>query len=497
MTTPVETTLTGSYDPLIVALSVVIAVAASYAALDLAGRVAASKGWAFAAWLVSGSVAMGVGIWSMHFTAMLAFRLPVAVSYDWPRVLQSFFVAILASTLALYVVSREKMTNASAIASGVLMGSGISALHYMDMLAMRMRADCHFNFILVALSVVFAITFSYSALRLGSHFRDVSVEAWRKIGSASFMGAGICAMHYTGMAAATFVATGVEPDLTHSVMVSVLGTSAFIIVSLLVLGFAMLSSLVDRRFQAQAFELALARANMELVRVGRASSLGELAASIAHEINQPLGAVVNSANAALRWMASQPPNLEEVREATTLTAREANRASEVIAKIRALLKEEPARMERVDLNEVIREALALAGSDIAKGRTAVKTELSADAATVSGDRVQLQQVMLNLISNAIEAMQALQDRPRKLRIKSATDSKAVNVSVEDTGVGLSQEDPERIFHPFFTTKRDGIGMGLSLSRSIIEAHRGRLWVEPRSPHGAVFQFSVPKSDGAE
>jgi len=147
---PAGATLPGSYDPFIVALSAVIAVASSYAALDLAGRVTASKGRAFAAWLTCGSVVMGIGIWSMHFTAMLGFKLPVPVSYDWRKVLQSFFVAVLASSLALYLVSRKKMSNARAIGGGVMMGFGIAPLHYLDMLAMRMRADCHYNFMLVA-----------------------------------------------------------------------------------------------------------------------------------------------------------------------------------------------------------------------------------------------------------------------------------------------------------------------------------------------------------
>src|SRR3984885_3744069 len=493
---PAGTTLTGSYDPFIVALSVVIAVASSYVALDLAGRVTAYKGWRFGAWLTCGSVAMGIGIWSMHFTAMLGFKLPVPVSYDWRTVLLSFIVAVLASSLALYLVSRKKMSGARAVVGGVVMGAaGITPLHYLDTLAMRMRAYCHFDSTLVVLSVVFAIVFSYSALRLAFYFRDATAEAMRKIGSAPFLASAICAMHYTGMAATTFRASGVEPDLTQSVSVSALGTTGIIIVTLLILGLAMLSSLVDRRFEAQALQLALAQANMELVYVGRAASLGELALSIAHEINQPLGAVVNSASAVLRWLGNEPPDLQEAREAATQTVGAANRASEVIARIRALLKKETPRMERLDLNEVIHEVLALAGNEIAKGRVVVKSELSATAPIILGDRVQLQQVLFNLIINAIEAMQAVKDRPKELRITSTTDSSVVQVSVEDTGVGLGQEDLDRIFHPFYTTKRHGIGMGLSISRSIIEAHGGQLWVVSRSPSGAVFQFSLAKADG--
>jgi NO-binding membrane sensor protein with MHYT domain/anti-sigma regulatory factor (Ser/Thr protein kinase) len=494
---PAGMPLAGSYDPLVVALSVVIAVAASYAALDLAGRVAAGKGWSFATWLTCGSLTMGVGIWSMHFTGMLAFSLPVPVSYYWPTVVLSYAVAVAAATLALYVVSRKAMSSARAVGSGVVMGGGIAALHYLDMAAMRMTADCRFDSLLVALSVVLAIAFSYCALRLAFHFRDAKKEvAWRKLGSACVMGTAICAMHYTGMAAATFTSSGTESDLSHSVTVSSLGTTGIITVTLLVLGFAILSSVVDRRFHAQALELALAQTMVELARVGRATSLGELAASIAHEINQPIGAVANSASACLRWLATQPPNLEEAQIAAARTVREATRAGEVITRIRALLRNEPPTMERVDLNEVIREVLTLAGNEIEKRRIAVKTAFAAEAPAVLGDRVQLQQVILNLITNAIAAMISVEDHPRELRIETAADSGTVQVSVQDTGVGLGHEDVEQLFRPFFTTKRGGMGMGLSISRSIIEAHGGRLWAASRSRRGAVFQFSLPIAEGA-
>jgi two-component system sensor histidine kinase/response regulator len=496
MMIPAGTPLAGSYDPLVVALFVVIAVAASYAGLDLAGRVTAGKGWSFAAWLTCGSIAMGVGIWSMHFTGMLAFSLPVPVSYYWPTVLLSYVVAVVAAALALYVVSRKEMSSARAVGSGVVLGGGIAALHYMDMMAMRMTADCHFDSLLVAVSIVLAIAFSYSALRLGFYFRDTKKVPWRQLAGAVVMGTAICGMHYTGMAAATFTSSETEPDLSHSVIVSLLGTTGIITVTLLILGFAILSSVVDRRFHTQALELALAQTKIDIARVGRATSLGELAASIAHEINQPVGAVVNAASASLRWLATQPPNLEEARAAAARTVSEATRASEVIARIRAMLKNEPPQMERLDLNELIREALTLAGSELVKGRVAVKTAWAADAPAVLGDRVQLQQVMLNLITNAIEAMDCVEGRARELRIETATDSGAVRVCVQDTGVGLDDADLEQIFRPFFTTKRGGIGMGLSISRSIIEAHGGRLCAASRSVHGAVFQFSLPNADGA-
>jgi NO-binding membrane sensor protein with MHYT domain/nitrogen-specific signal transduction histidine kinase len=492
--TPPVTTITGSYDPIIVAYSVVIAAASSYTALDLAGRVYTNKVWHLAVWLVFGSFVMGIGIWSMHFTGMRAFELPVPVSYHWPTALLSFCVAMLASLLALFLVSRRKMSSARAVGGGCLMGFGIVALHYLNMFSMRMRADCRFNPALVTLSVGLAIVFSYSALRLAFYFRDVTSEIGRKIVSASIMAAAICAMHYTGMAAATFTASAVEPDWTHTVTANSLGSTGSSLVTLLILGLAILSSTVDRRFEAQTFQLALARANLELASVSRAASLGELALSIAHEINQPLGAVVNSSSATLHWLGNEPPNLKEAREAATQTVLEANRASEVIARIRALLKKETPRMESTNLNEVIPEVLGLAETEIAKWRVTVKTDLTLDVPTVLGDRVQLQQVMLNLMINAIEAMQTVKDK-RELRIVSRTDPTTVHVSVEDTGIGAGQEDLDQIFHAFYTTKHGGTGMGLSIARSIIETHGGQLWAESRSPKGMVFQFTLPRANG--
>lgn len=491
---PPGTILRGSYDPLTVALSVVIAVASSYAALDLASRVTANKAGFYGVWLGCGSVAMGIGIWSMHFTGMLAFRLPVPVGYYWPLVLLSFVVAFLASLMALYVVSRKRLSRARAVSSGVIMGCGIAGLHYLDMLAMRMRADTIYSATLVTLSVVLAIVFSYSSLRLTFYFREVQKEIGRKIGSALFMGAAISGMHYTGMAAATFRATAEQPNLSRSVVVSTLGSTGIIAVTLLILGLAVLSSIVDRRSHAQGLQLALAQANMELATIGRASSLGELAMSIAHEINQPLGAVVNSASASVNWLAMDPPELTKAREAAKRTIYEANRASEVIARIRALLKKETPRMERLEVNELIREVLALAGNEITRNRIVTITNLPESVPAVVGDRVQIQQALLNLITNAIEAMKSVKDRPRELRIKSTTDDKGVQVSVEDTGVGLSG-DLDGIFRPFYTTKREGIGMGLSISRSVIEARGGRLWAEMRAPHGAIFRFTIPKYEG--
>jgi PAS domain S-box-containing protein len=248
--------LIGSYNYVLVALSVLIAMFASYAALDLAGRVTAAGGWTRAVWLLGGAGAMGTGIWSMHYIGMLAFILPIPVAYHWPTVLLSLFAAILASVIALYVVSRQKMGASRAVAGSVLMGAGIASMHYIGMDAMRLPVMCQYNSFLVVLSVVFAVLISLAALWITFHFRDEKTGiGWEKLAGAVVMGAAIPVMHYTGMAAASFTPSGMPADLSHAVSISTLGTAGIAAVTFIVLGLALLTSWVDRRFAAQTLEL--------------------------------------------------------------------------------------------------------------------------------------------------------------------------------------------------------------------------------------------------
>src|SRR6202795_1332453 len=248
--------LIGSYNYSLVALSVLIAMFASYAALDLAGRVTAAGGWTRAVWLLGGAGAMGTGIWSMHYIGMLAFILPIPVAYHWPTVLLSLLAAILASVVALGVVSRQKMGASRAVAGSVLMGAGIASMHYIGMAAMRLPAICQFNSFLVVLSVVFAVLISLAALWITFHFRDEKTGiGWEKLAGAVVMGAAIPVMHYTGMAAASFTPSGMPADLSHALSISTLGAAGIAAVTFIVLGLALLTSWMDRRFAAQTLEL--------------------------------------------------------------------------------------------------------------------------------------------------------------------------------------------------------------------------------------------------
>src|SRR5216684_5019096 len=251
---------------------------ASYAALDLAARVTAAAGSTRAVWLLGGAGAMGTGIWSMHYLGMLAFVLPIPVAYHWPTVLLSLLAAILASVIALYVVSRRKMGALRALAGSVLMGAGIASMHYIGMAAMRLPAICQFNSFLVVLSVVLAVLISLAALWITFHFRHEKTGiGWEKLGGAVVMGAAIPVMHYTGMAAASFTPSGMPTDLSHAVSTSTLGTAGIAAVTFIVIGLALLTSSVDRRFAAQTLELQeekLQRSEAYLAEAQRLSHTG-------------------------------------------------------------------------------------------------------------------------------------------------------------------------------------------------------------------------------
>jgi PAS domain S-box-containing protein len=741
--------LIGSYNYALVALSVLIAMFASYAALYLAGRVSAANGWNRAVWLLGGACAMGTGIWSMHYIGMLAFILPVPVAYDWPTVLLSLFAAILASVVALGVVSRQKMGWFRALAGSVLMGAGIASMHYIGMAAMRLPAICRFNSFLVVLSVVFAVLISLAALWITFHFRDGKTGVgWDKLSGAVVMGAAIPVMHYTGMAAASFTRSDLPVDLSRAVSVSTLGTAGIAAVTFIVLGLALLTSWVDMRFATQTLEVqekklqqseaylseaqrishtgsfgwrvstgevtwseesfrifqydrttkptvelilrrvhpedaarvkqtieraaqdgknfdheyrllmpdrsvkyvhvvahaardesdelefvgavmdttdskraekelrrseeslleaqklshtgswrhdvasgavivspevyrihdikpdenasntefffnkfhpedrkrvvdlfekaeiektemqvdyrivlsdgtikhlhtighpilndsgdlvefvgsamdvserkraeeALRQAQAELAHVNRVTTMGELTASLAHEVNQPIGAAVTNASTCLRWLAGDTPNLEEARAAAMRVVTDGRRAAEIINRVRLLFKKAAPERELVDANEVIPRMIALLYGEAARYNIAVRAELAADLPHVIGDRVQLQQVLMNLIVNSIDAMKDVEGI-RELVINSRrTENEQIQISVTDTGVGLPQQHTDQIFNAFFTTKSHGTGLGLRISRSIVEAHGGRLWAADHPPRGTSFYFTLP------
>jgi C4-dicarboxylate-specific signal transduction histidine kinase len=241
-----------------------------------------------------------------------------------------------------------------------------------------------------------------------------------------------------------------------------------------------------RERQYREMQMALAHAN-------RVATMGELTASITHEVNQPITAAITYALAARRFLKAEPPNFHEVDDALSLIIKEGDRAGEVVERVRALIKKVPARKDAVAIDDAILEVIALTRAEAANNSVSVRTQFAEGLPRVQGDRVQLQQVMLNLTVNAIQAMRGVGEGARELQIsiEAVPSEGAVRVGVRDTGPGLSPESLPRLFEPFYTTKPEGMGMGLSICRSIIEAHGGRLWATGCEPRGALFQFTIP------
>jgi C4-dicarboxylate-specific signal transduction histidine kinase len=237
-------------------------------------------------------------------------------------------------------------------------------------------------------------------------------------------------------------------------------------------------------------EESLRQAQADLAHVSRVTTMGELTASLAHEVNQPIAAAVTSANSCIRWLAAEVPNLDKARAAAMRIVKDGTRAAEIISRIRLLFQKGTQQLELVDVNEVIEEMITLLRGEATRYSISVRTELAADLPPVTGDRVQLQQVMMNLVTNSIDAMKVV-DGTRELAIKSQrAENEHLRVSVSDTGVGLPPGQADQIFNAFFTTKPHGTGMGLRICRSIIESHGGRLWAADNSPRGASFHFAL-------
>jgi C4-dicarboxylate-specific signal transduction histidine kinase len=241
-------------------------------------------------------------------------------------------------------------------------------------------------------------------------------------------------------------------------------------------------------------EQALERARSDLAHVARVATLGALTASIAHEVNQPLSGIITNAGTCLRMLDASPPDVDGARETARRTIRDGNRASDVITRLRFLFSKKEFHLEPLDLNEATREVIALSLSELQRNRVIVQSELADDLPPITGDRVQLQQVLVNLLRNASDAMAGVDDRPRQLLITTETEGRDhVRVTVRDAGVGIERQGMDKLFDAFYTTKSDGMGIGLSVSRSIVERHRGRLWVEPNDGPGATFAFSIPSN----
>jgi len=398
--------VTGTYNPYLVVLSILVASFAAYTALDLGGRVSLAQGPTHRIWLAAAALTMGGGIWSMHFVAMLAFVLPMPMSYDVGLTVLSLMLAILFTGGGFYVISTTGVSRPRLVLSGVFMGLGILTMHYTGMAAMRGPVELSYDRLWFALSVIIAIGAATAALWLA--FR--TKEPGQKLAAAIVMGVAISGMHYTGMRAAVFTDHATIQDVHKD------GTLDQPPLALAIAGFTLadLAALFASVSKRKRAEKVLRQTRADLAHIQRVTTMGELAASITHEVNQPLGAMVNNASACVRWLAAQ--QLEEAQRSATLIIADGHRAAEIIGRIRTLIKKELPRKDALEVNEAIVEVIALTRGEVIKNNVSVQTQLAEGLPLIQGDRVQLQQVILNLIINAVEAMSGVSEGSRGLLI---------------------------------------------------------------------------------
>lgn len=485
--------LVGSYDYGEVSRSILIAIAASYAALDLGGRVTAARGWARAAWLTGGAIAMGIGIWAMHFKALLAFTLPLTVRYHWPTVLMSLGIAVFASAIALYVATRQEMGPVQAWTGSLIMGGGIAAMHYVGMAAMRMAAVIRFDSLLVALSVVLAILFSRIALMFTFDYReDFRGTTLAKVISAAVMGAAISLMHYSGMAAVSFMPAAAFPNLSDTVSISRLGNNGIAIVTLLVLGTAILTSSVDRQTQAEILQLnqgleqrvvertrQLTAANEELRHLSGQllRSQNEERRRIARDLHDSTGQDLVALATMVGQLQTSIPSVD--RKSARLLSECKTLADKCIRDVRTLSYVlHPPLLDEAGLVDALRDY-----ADGFTKRSGIQVELEVSPRVARMDR-DIELALFRVVQESLTNIQRHSgSQLAKIRIHRNSD---LTLEISDSGSGLSAGAPGRKEdHPRFE-----VGVGIPSMQERVKLIGGRLEIDSTS-HGTTVRVTIP------
>jgi signal transduction histidine kinase/CheY-like chemotaxis protein len=502
--------LAGHYETPLVLISILVAIAASYASLSLAGRVTESRGRAVYAWMVGGAIAMGSGIWAMHFIGMLAFRLPIPIAFDLPLTLVSLLLPIAASGLALWQVSRAELSALRLGISAVLMGIGINAMHYTGMAAMRMEPGIVYDPWLFALSVAIAIAASCLALWIAFRLRRNVPQVWLpRVGAAVVMGAAIVGMHYTGMAAASFpldsVCMAARSGVNHD------GLATLVVIATFgVLGIALLASLFDARLEANARVLAISQATaserQDLLTRERAardeaerlSALkDEFLATLSHELRTPLNAILGWASMLQRGVRDE----ETLRRGLETIERNARAQGQLIEDLldmsRIISGTLRLDVHPVEPDKIIEAALGTVHPAAVAKRIDLRVNVAPGQGQVLADAGRLHQVMWNLLSNAVKFTPA----GGTVQVLLIRDGHDFVIRVADSGIGIAPDFLPYVFDRFrqqdasITRKHGGLGLGLSIARQLVELHGGTIHVDSPGQHaGTTFTIRLPVAE---
>jgi NO-binding membrane sensor protein with MHYT domain/anti-sigma regulatory factor (Ser/Thr protein kinase) len=491
--------MTGTYDPILVTLSYVIATIASFVALDLANRVSSARNPSAYYWLSGGAIAMGCGIWSMHFIGMLAFRLPIQMAYDPWKTAASALIAVVVSGLALLVISRKTLTWRRLTVAGTVMGLGIAAMHYTGMAALMIDPGIDYTLLLFTASIIIAIAAAWAALWIAFQLRfDTDSDAvWKKLGSACVMGAAIAGMHYTGMAAATFasgtICTAPSEALNNNWLATVVAAC-----STLLLAATMLISIIDARLARHLRTVNLRLAESRAAAEASSRAKTDFLAQMSHELRTPLNAIIGFSQLIRDQMMGPIGGTYAVYAGDIHDS--GQHLLNIINNILDFTKAEAGHLKLqempIDVREIIDRCMKVVAPQLEKNRITATIDVAADLPRLNADDLKLRQILINLLSNAAK----FTPDGGRIAVKAVLEEDgALVLSIADTGIGMSPDQIPRAFEAFsqidssLSRKFEGTGLGLPLAKRLVELHGGSLTIESVRDSGTTVQIVFPRA----